>query len=146
LRWAALLPLALLLAGCALTAWWWLQAPGWQPLAGLAAWCIYAVIAWRRRVTATGVLTWDGSGWYWWPDGDDSDPVAGQRPVQTDLALDLQGLMLLRVQPRGPAPGRPADAPPGDPTVWLWLTPVDDPGRWLDLRRALYFRAGREPG
>ena len=115
--------------GLTLTAFWAWQAPGWRPLAGLLAWLGFAVLAWRRAVPPTGVLSWDGEGWHWWADGD----PAGNRPVTSDLALDLQRVLLVRLAS-------------GSRCVWLWLTPSGDIGRWLTLRRALYSRRIRKVG
>ena len=117
------------LAGVALTACWAWLAPGWRPLAGLGAWLALGGLAWRQVVPPTGVLTWDGEGWHWWADGD----PAGNREVVPELALDLQHLLLLRLET-------------GPRDVWLWLTPTGDWVRWLALRRALYSRRIRRRG
>ncbi len=119
----------LLATGLALTLAWWVQAPGRWSVAGLAAWLVFGAWAWRAARAPTGVLSWDGEGWRWWADGD----AVGDRSVEPWLALDLQGLMLLRL-----GMGRQA--------VWLWLTASSDNGRWLALRRALYSRRIRKVG
>lgn len=83
---------------------------------GLGAWTLRQ---WLR--TAQGTLEWDG--WVWrWPSG---DAVPGQLTVH----LDFQHLLLLRWQAANV------------PAAWLWLERSRCPGRWADLRRAVYSRA-----
>lgn len=143
------LPLALLVLGLGLTALWAWQAPGPGPIAGLAAWLAYALL-FVGRWPATGVLSWDGSTWHWWPDAPRAAPAGsiGACEVLPEVALDLQGLILLRLR-------RQAETPPDGTTPWgrrahqgwwLWLTPAGDPGRWLTFRRALYSRSRRMAG
>jgi len=147
LRLGASLPLILAGFGLALivpwawqagSAWQTLQDPGWRPLAALSAWLAYAALNWggfrpRALARAEGVLAWDGQGWYWraGPPPGAGMACAGDDGVQVvpEVALDLQGLLLLRLKPLDPH---------ARPQQWLWLTPQGDPGRWRALRRALY--------
>jgi hypothetical protein len=153
LRLGAMLPLVLAGFGLALilswawqpwsdwktwSAWETLQDPGWRPLAGLGAWLAYAAFTWRGSrpralARAEGVLAWDGQGWYWraGPPAGAAIACASDDGVQVvpEVALDLQGLLLLRLQPLDPH---------ARPQEWLWMTPQGDPGRWRAFRRALY--------
>ena len=145
LRFGAALPLFLAAGGLGLSALWAWQAPGWRPLVGLLLWLAYAAFAWRLArpralARAEGTLAWDGQGWFWRAGASsgaarDSAPLQAEGlPVQADVALDLQALLLLRLIPLDPQTG---------PRQWLWLTPQGDPGRWRALRRALYSSGSR---
>lgn len=138
---SASLPLALAGLGLALIVLWawptW-QEPGWRHLACLGAWLAYAALTWRESrpralARGEGVLAWDGQDWYWRPGPPPGAGMesAGEDGVQVvpEVALDLQGLLLLRLKPFEPH---------ASPQQWLWLTPQGDLGRWRALRRALY--------
>jgi len=126
--WAALITAALWLAGAAVaclwsvqpqTAWWHL-ALAWSAVAAGA--CIGGWSWWRA---APGVLAWDGVAWTWTQRG--GAAAAGQvRP-----ALDLQHALLVRWHD-------------GEARRWFWLERRRGPGRWDDLRRAVYSRARPE--
>ncbi|MGH6624960.1 MAG: hypothetical protein ACRECD_00175 [Burkholderiaceae bacterium] len=113
----------------AVTALWSHQAPslGWRQ--GLAwatvlAGGVVAACAWWA--TPEGELRWDGQTWWWSASG---EPLAGVVTV----ALDLQRRMLLCwCGEPGPSPSL---------RQWLWLERKRQPGRWDDLRRAVYSRA-----
>jgi toxin CptA len=108
----------------------------WSAQPGLAAWRL--ALAWSAVAVAgalalrswlgasAGVLAWDGNAWSW-------SEGAGARPAasgQLELSLDLQHTMLARWHDGGA--GR----------RWLWLERRRCPGRWNDVRRAVYSRAG----
>lgn len=146
--WSVRIAAGLIALGVSVTLVWGALAPGGLPAFGLAAWGLYAVWVRGAQAAPTGVLAWDGGRWFWWADrlsnaqgGGTVDAASpGWQPVHVDLTLDLQGLVLVRLQPQtvGTQPVSDSRA------VWLWLTPTDDPGRWPDLRRALHSRAGPE--
>ena len=119
-RLAAGLVAAALVAGLA----WSLQgAAGWRPLAALGAAVAGGAVALRGWLgSATGMLCWDGQGWTW----EEGGRAAAGRP---EIALDLQGLLLLRWR-----------AEQG-PVRWLWLERASDSSHWEALRRAVYSRA-----
>lgn len=151
------LPLGLACAGLALTGLWAWEArggPAWPPVVGLLAWLVYGRWVWvgirKGRISCGGELAWDGEGWYWRgaavdaaaPDAAGALAPAPARglaswPVQPEVCLDLQRLLLVRLSPLEPPEGPRNDARAG-PQRWLWLTPGRDPGRWRALRRALY--------
>lgn len=84
-------------------------------LAGLAAgrW-------WWR--SAQGQLQSDGLRWAWLP-----HTGAGAQPLgMLTVHLDVQRALLVRGEQPGAAP------------LWLWLEQGAAPGRWDDLRRAVY--------
>ena len=114
----------LLLAGLATSLAWCLATPpGWRQAASFAALLAcgaFALAAWWR--SPSGMLHWDGAGWSW----DEGLRVEAGRP---ELALDLQGRLLLRWRP---------DAGRGR---WLWLEQASDASHWAALRRAVYSRA-----
>jgi toxin CptA len=119
-RWAAGLAVAAwLLGAAALAAWGWQSAVAAGALAAagalLAACGVVAALAWWR--SPQGALRWTGTEWTF-------DGLPAGSP---EVALDLQGLLLLRL----PGAGRPR---------WLWL----ESGRaadWDAVRRAVYSRA-----
>ena len=132
----AWLALGLTFAGLALTGLWAWEArggPAWLPLVGLLVWGVHGLWAWagiRQAQTSRGAeLAWDGEGWYW--------RSLASWPVQPEVCLDLQGLLLVRLSPLDPQDG-PRAGTKARPQRWLWLTPGRDPGRWRALRRALY--------
>ncbi len=132
----AWLPMGLACTGLVLTGLWAWEArggPAWPPLVGLLAWLVYGLWAWtgarQAGASQAGDLAWDGEGWYW--------RSLASWPVQPEVCLDLQRLLLVRLSPLDQQEGPGADAQAG-PQRWLWLTPGRDPGRWRALRRALY--------
>ena len=104
---------------------WYQQmgAPGWRLALALATWCAGAWLSWQTwRTTATGQFHWDGHEWQLQMAG----RCGGGQPA---VRLDWQGGMLLSWQN------------PGSPVQWLCVERAADPGRWDDLRRAVYSRA-----
>lgn len=118
------LGLMLWLAGAAATTAWAMTSPDARLVALAASLClavaVLAAASWWR--TATGELQWGAGGWQLHLQGlsHDGEPV---------VALDLQGSLLLRWRAARGAGG------------WLWLDRISAPGRWDDLRRAVYSRA-----
>ena len=122
--------LAVWAAGAATWLLWLAQAGwSWRTAAGAAtvlACGAAAGVAWRRQ--GAGLLHWDGRAW----------SLDGNGPGQLAVALDLQGLLLVRWD--GPAGRR-----------WLWLERGRaQPHGWADVRRAVYSPAvpqapGAEP-
>lgn len=95
----------------------WLRAAAFAVLAACA---LLAARGWLR--SPQGTLAWDGAGWQW-QQGD------AAQPGHPELALDLQGRMLVRwLAEAGPA-------------RWLWLERNAAPPHWDALRRAVYSRA-----
>lgn len=92
---------------------------------------LWAVLAWReQRHAPCGLLHWDGASW-WFAGGGNSQEVA---PA---VVLDLQRVLLLRIDAAAPAPA--------DPRVrWCWMEAGPDRPQWLALRRALYSRARKD--
>lgn len=84
-------------------------------LAGLAA-----GVGWKNSLV--GQLAWDGQDWHWASTGYQS----GMTSDTVSVVFDFQSLLLLRVE-------NPVHA-----TRWLWVEKGTLPGRWLDLRRAVY--------
>jgi len=126
-RWAAVTMVLGWAAAAGVTlAWTWAAGPGdgapawgWASLllAGLA-------LAWHWRSAPSGQLAWDGHRWLW---------VSRAYPVGTPLSppqvvIDLQGVIVVRMS-------NPAGA-----ALTLWLEARQEPGRWLDLRRAIHAR------
>ena len=108
-------------------AWAWTAQDLLRPILFALAGCAGAALAWRHaRRQPTGVLRCDAGAWFWWADGDDD----GEQPVRPQVAVDLQRVLLVRL---GLSEGG----------MWLWLTPDGDPGRWLALRRCLYWSVRR---
>ena len=101
-----------------------------QPLragGGVLLWlaCSALALHWLRSLPE-GVLQWDGEAWLL------ERSAVSERFVPLreapEVALDLQGALLLRVRPvSGPA-------------QWLWLQARSAPAQWAALRRALYAR------
>jgi len=118
------LGLVLWLAGAAATTAWAVTTPHALLAAAAACVCIavagLAAVSWWR--SPTGELHWSCDGWQLDLQG---QPLCGE-PV---VALDLQASLLLRWRASPGAGG------------WLWLDRASAPGRWDDLRRAVYSRA-----
>lgn len=114
----------LAVAGLAAALAWSLQAPfGWRQLAAFATVLACAGVSWRAwRRSPAGLLHWDGVAWSW----EEGGSLAAGRP---DIALDLQGRLLLRWLPEG---GR---------ARWFWVERASDASHWEALRRAVYSRA-----
>jgi toxin CptA len=111
---------------------WLLVGPslGGRQAAGAAVLVACGLWAWRsHRAAPCGQLAWDGAAWQW--DGQSS----ASRPVAIEVMVDLQAILLLRMQEPGHASGR---------TEWLWVGQDADTLRWQALRRAVYFRAGQQ--
>ncbi len=86
-----------------------------------------ALFAWALRDwlrTPGGVLRWEGRQWRL--------TSAASGAGQVRVCLDLQGLLLLQWR---------AD---NGSCAWLWLEARCSPGRWSDLRRAVYSRAASD--
>ncbi len=134
---AALLPV--LAGGLVLVAWAWGAQDRLRPGLVALGWAGAAALALRHaRLQPTGVLRWDGAAWAWWADGS----ADGERTVHPRVALDLQAVMLLKLE-LDPATGGGASVLRPSGAMWLWLTPGGDSGRWLALRRCLYWSARR---
>ena len=107
----------------------------------LTAWCVqFSGAPWRTalmgvvlalaaraarvasRLGEGARLHWDGAHW-----SCDGTVRLGDAGVTVDL--DLQSLVLIRLRE------------PGGPATWFWIECMNDPGRSLDLRRALYAAA-----
>ncbi|MCZ2104053.1 MAG: hypothetical protein LC137_06710 [Burkholderiales bacterium] len=91
---------------------------------GMALWFACAALAYRawrgHRAAGGGALAWDGG--QWWRVA----PVEGEVAVAVpEICMDLQSRLLVTV--RGQRGG----------AEWLWLSRRAEPGRWMDLRRAL---------
>ena len=104
----------------------------------------------RRSSPAAVWLVWDGHGWQHggnakpastggrehfqgakpWADGL-RDPAEASNGKAVFVVLDLQSVLLLCL--KGPKPDHRKQ--------WLWLCKRSQPGRWLDLRRAVFSRA-----
>jgi toxin CptA len=122
--------------GAVVTAAWALQSPPGStgPLVAALLWLVATVraaCAWWR--TGEGTLAWRHGRWQWL--GRLDTPIAVEAgdppavPARLWIALDLQRHLLAHL-----------DAPPARPR-WLWLSRDMAPGRWDDLRRAVYSRA-----
>ena len=104
---------------------WGLDTMAWGLAAlVLSAWVAYRELHPRDRLT----LEWSAQGWHGFfvADGVAPDP----QPCTTQVVLDLQRCMLVRVQ------GIPGGV------RWLWCQP-QDAGQWHWLRCALF--AARQP-
>ena len=89
----------------------------------------FACLQWLRA--PTGVLRWDGQGWWWQPSGGGSE-----RAGVPALRLDLQRRLLLRWR-----------TDQDGAVLWLWLDAgsVDGKAAWHVLRCALHARLPRVP-
>lgn len=83
--------------------------------AGLAAY-----IGWRS--SPIGCLAWDGQFWCWEGQGSQT----GAEEQKLSVVADFQNLLLLRLENSART------------HLWLWAERRAMPGRWLDLRRAVY--------
>ena len=106
------------------------ESPDWRT--ALAALSVLgagsaAVSAWRCM--PAGQLTWDGQVWHWQGAGA-QDALTGQ---ELRVAADLQHSLLMHLQSSKGA------------GLWLWAEKKVLPGRWLDLRRAVYSPHRRTP-
>jgi toxin CptA len=124
---AGVLQLCFILACVVVSAGWSasIQAPGWRiPLqwAGLALAGMLVASRWWR--SPRGDLNWNGATWRW-----RSGPFETEGTVE--VLLDLQRWMLMRCEFAAA-------------TQWLWIERSACPGRWGDLRRAVYSRARLE--
>lgn len=123
-RFAAALLLLAWLLGAASLALWSLRSwgPVWQvaAAAGLLV-ALGAASAWCWWCAAQGELAWSGESWTW-------TSGACAQAGEPQVALDVQRFLLLHW--RG-----------GKGGTWLWLERACLPGRWEDLRRAVYSRA-----
>ncbi|MBA2964169.1 MULTISPECIES: hypothetical protein [Ramlibacter] len=127
--WAGAILAATWLAGAlACAAWLATGAPAWAPLAVAAVLLGTASVAarswWQQPA---GLLAWDGARW---------TLASGASPAvdagRLDVALDLQGLLLVRWAAT-------------DRARWLWLEKGRLPTRWDALRRAVYSPAEPDP-
>ncbi len=122
---ALVLLMALLVALTLLT--WLLQVDelGARHLAAVLVWLACTAVAVLNWLKAPlGVLTWDGVAWIW-TDGDKA------LPVQPEVTLDLQVVMLVRLGTGALRRG-----------IWVWPERQVAPVRWLPLRRAVF---GQQP-
>ena len=96
-------------------------------------------ISWRHTLLALSVLLAGAAGWQaGWRrplaevhfDGQDWSLSGAQtlQAAQISVHLDIQFLLCARL------------TQPGQPSQWLWLERRAAPGRWHDLRRAVYSR------
>jgi toxin CptA len=124
-RTLAWLMLGLALLGALSLACWALLSggPGERVMAAVA--CLGVSILWAVRSwlgMPSGVLSWDGHEWQW---VDTGHVTGGTLAVH----LDAQNHLLLRF------------CPPRGAAHWCWAERSSAPGRWVDLRRAVYSRA-----
>ena len=120
-----------LLGSLSLLAWGWQgsgsRQHGLQLAFGAVLWVVGCMLAWRFWANGVcGVLAWNGQEWIL-EALPHTSAVAGTLAVH----LDLQAHLWLRWQ--SSAGG----------AHWLWLEQRSARGRWSDLRRAVYSRAGR---
>lgn len=113
------------LCGALVTGLWCYQVDsvGWRQWLAMVSVLVcggVAVVCWLA--SPEGELQWDGLGWLWAAQG---VQVAGLLTVHLDLQQYL--LLCLCSEPGG--------------RRWLWLEQRNQPGRWRDLRRAVYSRA-----
>lgn len=107
--------------------WAWIDPTHWGPWLGWVSLSLLTLVAregWRRW--PQGRLSWDGQGWAW----SDARTLVDLPLSPPEIVLDLQRLLLLRLQGQ-----------PGVPR-WAWVDVASEPARWLDLRRALFARGG----
>lgn len=123
LAWAMV---SVVLAGAAtILAWWHAQQSAMaQCLGGAFVWAGASLLAWRWwRAMPSGELAWDGASWHVCIGKRDGEPC--HSPF---VSLDLQSGLWVRL----------ARLEGG--VCWVWLARDQAPGRWLDLRRALFAR------
>jgi hypothetical protein len=124
-HWQAWVLLGFWLAALAVVGAWVMTSPsvGWRQWAGLvmvAGVGLMALNSWKN--SPVGQLAWDGQVWRWEGPGYQT----GVAEYELSVALDVQNLMLLRIENQAHA------------TLWLWAERRAFPARWLDLRRAVY--------
>ena len=124
------LALCALLGVLTLLAWGWqgvgTRQHGWQLVFAAALWLAGCMVAWRFWANGVrGVLAWNGQEWT-------LEALLHAPAVAGTLAvhLDLQAHLWLRWKSGA-----------GE-AHWLWLEQRSARGRWSDLRRAVYSRAG----
>lgn len=121
--------------GLAAVVGWALQAPSAGVVLVAAGGCWFLAAAavfhfWQGQ--CSGLLRWDGQSWTL--EMGESPGFHPATPVASlQVLLDVQSHLWLSVQPSS-----------GGRCVWLWLERSAHPGRWLDLRRAVYSPA--KPG
>ena len=99
------------------------QSVGFRQWAGVAAViCAGGAALHGLKNSPVGQLAWDGQVWRWEGPG----YQAGVAEYELSVALDLQNLMLLRIENQAHA------------KLWLWVERRAFPARWHDLRRAVY--------
>jgi toxin CptA len=126
-RFQAALTLAVLLAGAAAQAVWWLMATehGLGHVLGILFWCVTCVWAiWRVWHTAPAELLWDGQCWRW-------RSGASSLAVVPQVIVDGQHHLLLCLRT------------PTASALWAWPAYRVQPERWLALRRALFQPSSR---
>ena len=99
------------------------QYVGWRQSLGLVLVVgagLAALHGWKN--SPVGQLAWNGQVWRWEGPG----YQAGVAEYELSVALDLQNLMLLRIENQAHA------------KLWLWVERRAFPARWSDLRRAVY--------
>lgn len=117
-----------------LLAWQWVQGmpAGVWPWVIVCLWLVFtANTLWQIRRWFQGTLHWDGQAWWLQPRDQAPLPLACAPLV----VLDAQGVVGLRCFLRSNAS---AGRRWFSNTVWIWVWRRSAPGRWLDLRRALY--------
>jgi toxin CptA len=104
----------------------------WLYTSRQAAWAIFIVgvalllaglgarYGWKN--SPVGQLAWDGQLWRW----ESAVYQTGVAEQQLFVIADFQHLLLLRIENRAHA------------SLWLWAERRAFPGRWMDLRRAVY--------
>lgn len=108
-------------AGCCLAS--MSSAGAWGIVLLCVASPVVGAIAWLHlRRSSAGNLSFDGQHW-------STTGAVPMRSGRLQVCLDLQSSMLLRL------------ASAGHVSCWLWVESRRDPGRWADLRRAVYSRA-----
>ncbi|RZL67732.1 MAG: hypothetical protein EOP77_03735 [Variovorax sp.] len=90
---------------------------------GLVLAVVLPAVALHRTLSGVLAATLRFDGQHWSLSGAHARPI-----VDIAVALDLQSLLLVRLQGAGIH------------CRWRWLERRSDPGRWNDLRRALYAR------
>lgn len=114
---------------------WWMQArtDALHLAAWFGVWALAGALAWRNWQRApAGMLRWQDRQWRFMPA---AAAHAGQPLAGVQVVLDLQHVLLLRVEAADP------DVKPASPgSAWLWLARRDDPPHWYALRRAVHDR------
>jgi len=103
---------------------WLSQWREWLPVPAAAAVASSAVVGavlfgiWAYRAQRPALLAFNGHEWQW-----------NEQPGELDVAIDLQGWMLLRFRPAGPAQAR---------RTWIVSSRGSAGQQWPALRTALY--------